>query len=153
VEARNNLGVWYNSRGRSAEAAEEFKQALRVKPDNAEVRCNLGTAYNSMKQYDDAIEQFRQALQIKPDSAEALNNLGKAYKDKGEYDQAIRIFNKTIETHPGLAIPHLNIAIIYLYQKNDREKALYHFERALQVEPNLPQAAAVRKKIAELRGQ
>ncbi len=153
VEARNNLGVWYNSRGRFAEAIEEFKQALKVKPDNAEVRCNLGTVYNSMKQYDDAIEQFRQALQIKPDSAEALNNLGKAYKDKGEYDQAIQIFRKTIELHPHLAIPHLNIAIIYLFQKNDREKALYHFEKALDVEPNIPQAAAVRKKIAEIKGQ
>jgi tetratricopeptide (TPR) repeat protein len=152
VEARNNLGVWYNSRGRYAEAVEEFKQALRVKPDNAEVRCNLGTVYNSMKQYDSAIDQFRKALQIKPDSAEALNNLGKAYKDKGEYDKAIQTFSKTIEIHPNLAIPHLNIAIIYLFQKNDREKALYHFERALEVEPNIPQAAAVRKKIEELKG-
>jgi tetratricopeptide (TPR) repeat protein len=153
VEARNNLGVWYNSQGRYAEAVEEFKQALRVNPDNAEVRCNLGTIYNSMKQYDSAIDQFQKALQIKPDSAEAMNNLGTAYKDKGEYDKAIQIFSRTIELFPNLAIPHLNIAIIYLFQKNDRAKALYHFERALEVEPNLPQAAAVRKKIEELKGQ
>ena len=153
VEARNNLGVWYNSQGRYNEAIEEFKQALRVKPDYAEVHCNLGTVYNSMKQYDSAIDQFRKALQIKPDSAEAMNNLGKAYKDKGEYDKAISAFSKTIEIYPNLAIPHLNIAIIYLYQMGDSKKALYHFERALEVEPNFPQAAAVRKKIAELKRQ
>lgn len=153
VEARNNLGVWYNSQGRYTEAIAEFSQALRIKPDSAEVHCNLGTVYNSMKQYDSAIDQFQKALRIKPDSAEALNNLGKAYKDKGEYDKAIQTFSKTIGLHPNLAIPHLNIAIIYLFQKNDRQKALYHFERALEVEPNFPQAAAVSKKIAELKGQ
>jgi len=151
VEARNNLGVWYQSQGRYTEAIAEFSQALRVQPDSAEVRCNLGTVYNSTKQFNSAIDQFRKALQIKPDSAEALNNLGKAYKDKGEYDNAIAAFSKTIELHPNLAIPHLNIAIIYLYQKQDRQKALYHFERALELEPNFPQAASVRKKIEEIK--
>jgi tetratricopeptide (TPR) repeat protein len=101
--------------------------------------------------YNYAIEELNEALRIKPHFVEAMNNLGNAYRGKGQYDQAIETFKETLDINPYLAIPHLNLAIIYLYQKKDTKKALYHFERALEIEPNFPQAKVIRKEIKELK--
>ena len=69
----------------------------------------------------------------------------------GLYDQAIEAFNKTLEINPQLAIPHLNLATVYLYKKKDTKKALYHYEKALEIEPDFPNIESLRKKFEELK--
>ena len=151
IEARNNLGVYYNSKGLYDKAIAEFKQILISDPDNAPVYANLGTAFSNKGMHDSAIDALKEALRIKPDFLEAMNNLGTAYKDKGLYDQALETFHKILELNPRVAIPHLNLAIVYLYQKKDNKKALYHLERAIEIEPDMPQAEVIKKKIEELK--
>lgn len=151
LEAHNNLGIWYKNQGSYDKAIEEFKQVLTLKPDFAEVHCNLGAVYNNQGWYDEAINKFKEALRLKPHFTDAMNNLGNAYRGKGWYDQAIDAFKKTLEINPHLAIPHFNLALVYLYQKKDNKKALYHLERALEIEPQFPKAKAIRNKIEELK--
>ena len=151
VEAHNNLGVWYKNKGLYDEAIEEFKQVLVLKPDFAEVHCNLGAVYNNKGWYDLALEELKEALRLKPHIAEAMNNMGNAYKGKGWYDKAIEAYKETLDINPHMAIPHLNLAFTYLNQKKDNKKALYHFERALEINPNFPQAKSIRKEIEELK--
>ena len=151
VEAHNNLGVWYKNKGLYDEAIEEFKQVLVLKPDFAEVHCNLGAVYNNKGWYDLALEELKEALRLKPHIAEAMNNMGNAYKGKGWYDKAIEAYKETLNINPRMAIPHLNLAFTYLNQKKDNKKALYHFERALEINPNFPQAKSIRKEIEELK--
>jgi len=151
VEAHNNLGVWYKNKGLYDEAIEEFKQVLILKPDFAEVHCNLGAVYNNKGWYDHAIDELKEALRLKPHIAEAVNNMGNAYKGKGWYDKAIMAYKETLSINPRMAIPHLNLAFTYLYQKKDNKKALYHFERALEINPHFPQAKSIRKEIEELK--
>jgi tetratricopeptide (TPR) repeat protein len=153
VEARNNLGVWYKNHGMYDEAIEEFKQVLELKPDFAEVHGNLGTVYSNKGLYDEAINEFKRALQLKPHFLDAMNNLGNAYRGKGQYDQTIATFNRMLKINPNRALPHVNLAITYLYQIKDNKKALYHFERALALDPNFPHAEAIRKQIEELKKQ
>ena len=50
-----------------------------------------------------------------------------------------------------MAITHFNLSIIYLYQKKDTKNALHHFERVLEIEPDFPQAEAIKEKIEELK--
>ena len=152
-EARNNLGVWYYSRGMYDKAVQEFEQILESNPDRIEIRCNLGTAYSNLKLYDKAIEEYKEVLRINPRSVEAINNLGTAYKDQGLYDQAIESFEKVLEINPQLAIPHLNLATVYLNKKKDTKKALYHFERAMEIEPYFPNIDSLRKTFQELKSK
>ncbi|MCK5514015.1 MAG: tetratricopeptide repeat protein, partial [Deltaproteobacteria bacterium] len=151
VEAHNNLGVWYKNKGLYDEAIEEFKQVLILKPDFAEVHCNLGAVYNNKGWYDRAIDELKEALRLKPHTAEAMNNMGNAYKGKGWYDKAIEAYKETLSINPHMAIPHLNLAFTYLYQKKDNKKALYHFERALEINPHFPQANSIIKEIEKLK--
>jgi protein O-mannosyl-transferase len=41
ADAHNNLGVAHQKRGRLGEAATEFREALRLRPDFANARQNL----------------------------------------------------------------------------------------------------------------
>jgi tetratricopeptide (TPR) repeat protein len=150
-EARNNLGVWYYSSGMYDKAAREFEQILEENPDRIEIRCNLGSAYSNLKLYDKAIAEYRKVLRANPRSVEAMNNLGTAYKDQGLYDQAIESFEQVLEINPQLAIPHLNLATVYLNKKKDPPKALYHFERAMEIEPDFPNIDSLRKTFEELK--
>ncbi|MCK5255906.1 MAG: tetratricopeptide repeat protein [Deltaproteobacteria bacterium] len=151
LEAHNNLGIWYKNKGMYDKAIEEFKQVLILKPDFPEVHCNLGAVYNNKGWYDHAINEFKEALRLKPHFTDAMNNLGNAYRGIGWYDQAIDTFKKALAINPDLAITHLNLAIIYLYQKKDVKKALHHFERVLEIKPDFSQAEAINNKIEELK--
>jgi len=60
--AHNNRGVAYDVIGRYEDAIEDYKQAIRIKPDLAEAHYNLGVAYHSLGRYQDAIEAYQQAI-------------------------------------------------------------------------------------------
>jgi tetratricopeptide (TPR) repeat protein len=53
------------------------EQALRIKPDYAEVHYVLGMALEQAGKIEEAIAHYEQALRIKPDLAEARNALAR----------------------------------------------------------------------------
>ena len=55
------------------EAIAEYRQAIRIKPDDAEAHSNLGVALQVKGQLDEAIAECREAIRLKPDYAEAHN--------------------------------------------------------------------------------
>ena len=61
--------------GRVAEAAAEFRLALKTIPDSPEAHNNLGIALGSQGKMDEAIAEFEKALRARPDFAEARKNL------------------------------------------------------------------------------
>jgi tetratricopeptide (TPR) repeat protein len=52
--------------------------------------------------------------------------------------------------NPDHALAHLNLAIVYAAQSKDKEKALYHFNRCISINPNLPQLKMVKKRFLTL---
>src|SRR5216683_1801703 len=72
--AHNNLGSALDAKGQHDAAIAEFKEAIRLKPDNAAAHYNLGFALNADGQRDAAIAEFKEALRPKPDYAAPHNN-------------------------------------------------------------------------------
>ena len=73
--AHNNLGNVFDRLGRLPDAIGEYEQALRIKPDYAEVHNNLGNALFQTGRINEAMGHWKQALRDKPDYPEAQNNL------------------------------------------------------------------------------
>jgi tetratricopeptide (TPR) repeat protein len=48
------------------QAAEAYKQAIRLEFDYPEAHLNLGAAYNQMGRYEEAIDSYKRALLLKP---------------------------------------------------------------------------------------
>jgi Flp pilus assembly protein TadD len=63
--------------GRTSDAIDEYKEALRITPNSAEAHNSLAAALAQMGQVSEAIEQLKAALRINPNHPDARNNLTK----------------------------------------------------------------------------
>jgi tetratricopeptide (TPR) repeat protein len=64
--AHLNLGVIDLNRGRVADAIEQFKRAIALKPRSVEAHVNLANAYGQAELFEDSIEAYRKALELEP---------------------------------------------------------------------------------------
>jgi Flp pilus assembly protein TadD len=64
--------------GRYPEEIAACKEAIRLKPDDAEAHVNLGAAYGELGRWQEALEAEKQAIRLNPDDPLAHCNLGAA---------------------------------------------------------------------------
>jgi Tfp pilus assembly protein PilF len=75
----NNLGISLAKVGKTDEAIEQFREALRIDGDYQEAHCNLAILLLQVGRRDEAVAHLREALRLKPDDANVkaqLNQLG-----------------------------------------------------------------------------
>jgi tetratricopeptide (TPR) repeat protein len=167
----------YDGLGQHRRAIEAYGDAVRLSPDSAEAHYNLGVAYDKLRLYDEAVEAYGQGLVLNPDWAKARSNLGVAYArqhrqavrlapdvagmaynlgvaldKKGSAEEAVRWYGRALELDPDFALPHLCLGVLFLEQKADTERAAFHLRRSLIIDPEQPQAEAMRTKLYELEG-
>ena len=81
------MGNSLSEKGDLEAAIENYKQALKIKPDYVQAYNNIGIALKDKGDLEAAIESYKQALKIKPDYAEVYRNLSNIhrYKEHDEY--------------------------------------------------------------------
>jgi len=138
----NNLGNDLEKQGRTAEAIEQYLQALRIEPDHVNAHYNLGIALDNQGRTAEAIEQYIIALRIEPNHVNAHyhhNNLGIALDKQGRTAEAIEQYLQALQIHPDYGEAHNNLGIA-LIRKGDIEGAIIHFRKALRINPDNIQA-------------
>jgi len=96
-------GQRLNSQEQYAEAAEAFKNALRVDSDDADALLGLAEVYGYLHKYQEAVDFFKDVLRVEPKEAihtRALLGLAHAYEGLDRYQEAIEVYNDLIRTHP-----------------------------------------------------
>ena len=92
------------------------------------------------RQMGGAISDQTQAIKLKPDFAEAWNRRGDAYAALGDDDRALADYDRAIALNPYQFGAMERCADIWMTRSNYRKAADY-FRRALDLNPNLSQAA------------
>ncbi len=110
------------------EAAETYKRAILLLPDDIEIHLNLGSIYRELGQLEDAKNAFRFILKYDLKNIKALTELGLVCKEKGEIDSAILAFRKVLEINPVKAEAAEELGELYLIrgQTEDSIKAYYN---------------------------
>ncbi|KYN33117.1 Transmembrane and TPR repeat-containing protein 2, partial [Trachymyrmex septentrionalis] len=90
-KAYGNLGSILSEQGRVTEAEEAFVQALRYRPNMADVHYNLGILQQGRKNYDEAILSYQRAIHFRPSLAQAYVNLGAALISVGRGTDAAAV--------------------------------------------------------------
>jgi len=134
----NLMGISLNSISKFDMAAAMFTKAVKMKPDYAEAFYNLGSSQKKIGALKAAIVSYKKAIEIKPNYLDAYNNLGNIYKDLGRLNEAIDSYEWAISYGPEYVIAHINLALLYSSFK--LEKALFHFKKAISINPNIPEA-------------
>jgi len=135
-EAHLALGVVQLGRGRSAEAAVAFEQALEMAPADDAVCRRVGQAYEELERPEEAIEFYNRAVALRPRFWENYNHRGVFYLNNGEFGPAASDFIKVMELQPGRAIGYTNLAGTNIYSGN-LEEAGPLLEAAIAIEPTL----------------
>ena len=105
AEAHKILGRTLMIVGRFDAAQLEFEQAIRYKPDSAEVRYNLGKLFSIQDNWEPARREFEAALRLDSSYVEALDGLGFALEALGDDQGAIAHYEKAIAAERGATGP------------------------------------------------
>ncbi len=131
----NNLGVAYWIRGNLKGAEQEWREALKIKPDNDIVLTNLGLLRSKEKRYEEAVKFFQRALQLDPRFTDAHLHLGEAYLEMKLPEHAERQFRATVALSPLNIQGRNRLGQLYLDAGRVRE-AEEQFDRSVESEPN-----------------
>jgi Flp pilus assembly protein TadD len=131
--------------GDVAEAAEEYRQALQLDPNNVNVHNSLGVCYGIAEDWDRALTAFGAALQIDPTETMAVYNTGVIHMLKKENDRALEYFRKAAEKEPDIFEVAFQTGRTYL-EKGAPKQAVLHLKRAAALNA---ETAAVHRLLAE----
>ncbi len=128
----------YLATGRYADAAQSYRQALRVLPDNAAARLGMEKAEVFDSGEPEVIGQkLKQLEQQAPDDPDVQILLGRFYAAQDEDEKARQHYERAIALNPQAADAYFGLGIIHTRAKQiDRAIAMY--EKALAVSEATP---------------
>jgi Flp pilus assembly protein TadD len=96
---------------RFAEAETHLRQALQLKPDDADVLNNLGTAIWEQGRSPEATAYYLRAYQFKKHDFGILNNLGMLLWDQGRPERAVEYYRQALELNPDSFDTRMNLGV------------------------------------------
>ena len=111
-EVYRDIGNTLMQRGRPADAAKSYAEALRLRPDLHDARRGLGMAFMKMKRHDAAEREFRQLVTARPQDAGAHYYLGVALYARGAHEEALASYREALRLQPGHAEARLAVVMV-----------------------------------------
>jgi len=124
----------YNA-GRLSEAAEEFRAALKARPESVEARINLAAALARQGDTNGAITNLREAVKLAPANPTARYNLGLLLAAGGAIPEAIEHLTAAVAARPQDAEAHRALAQL-LRDAGRTEEALKEYAQAIEKAPS-----------------
>jgi|GEM_PF-1256466 len=125
--------------GDKKEAIEEFTQALRLNPNNANTYFNRGFVRSDLGDKKGALDDYNQALRLNPNDADTYNSRGNVRRDLGDKKGALDDYNQALRLNPNDADAYYNRGIVRS-DLGDKKGALDDYNQALRLNPNFDKA-------------
>jgi tetratricopeptide (TPR) repeat protein len=135
--AFDNRGVAYRLKGEYERALQDYDQAIRLNPNNANAYNNRGIIYRIKGEYARAIADYSEAIWLKNgDFPAAYYNRALANADKGEYELSLRDLDVVMRFNPRNALA-LYARGLTLLKKGDTEAGNIDISAAKAINPNV----------------
>ena len=98
-----NLAQTYYSQNNYTKAAEAYKEAIKISPNDANIYIGLASCYYASKKYDEAIECLQWAQSLKLDDYQRnriIELLSYNYNEKGDLDNGYFYTKETLDRNP-----------------------------------------------------
>jgi tetratricopeptide (TPR) repeat protein len=136
-------------------AAALLDEALAIDSSYAPVYEARGAVYFAAGDYEKAREAYETYVAIWPTNKDGYYALGNTLwligKDSPQWKSllraAIESYEKSLSVDPDFAACHYNLASVYKIFE-DVEKAIYHYRRYVELEPDSPRRAEIEETIA-----
>ena len=150
VEAIFNLAFLEKKLGFYEDSVKNYRKFIDLRPKVGKAYLGLGRALLGAKENTKAIKAFLKAIELNPASLSANVSLANTYFELGDIDNSISIFNRILKRFPKTAGVHKNLGLIYYKNKQNPQKAIYHFKKSIELDSKQPHADQIRSIIVEL---
>ncbi|MCX8157648.1 MAG: tetratricopeptide repeat protein [Verrucomicrobiae bacterium] len=128
-----------------ADAQKHYEAAVKADPTLFEAHAMLGRVAMENRDWPRALSAYEQALVLQPEAASTRFNFALALHQAGFAADAVAEFERFYAAQPQETNGRMFVANIYLQELHDVPKARAHYQRLLELQPNHPQAAALRE--------
>jgi len=138
-DALHLLGMLAAAAGDLSEALVRYRASLAADPNQPAVLFNLGNLQRRLTSDSQAIESYRSALTLHAGFVEAAVNLSSVLRERGEHEDAANVLvatSRVVRGNPKLA----NAQGLLRKDQGDYERAIMHYERALELAPDFADA-------------
>jgi tetratricopeptide (TPR) repeat protein len=134
-------------------AEQEWREALRLAPNDPSILNNLGLVYTNQGRYTEAVSSFHKAIELKPGDPNPHINLGIAYGKTDQNASAETEFRTALSLSPDNSQAHFKLGALFLSQGR-RAEAMREYQAGLKSDPeNRDALAAVGKLSSRVRDQ
>jgi Flp pilus assembly protein TadD len=127
------------AKGRWADAIVEWRKALEMDPDNANVHFQLAGSLTANNQKSDAAQEYKKACELDPRQAGWFANLAVSLAQTGDMEGAIAGFRKSLELDPASAEVEAVFGAV-LAERGQIEEGLRHMRKAVELSPDFAPA-------------
>lgn len=125
--------------GDDESAITQYTEAIRLKPDAADVYMKRGLSYLRLAKLPESVADFSSAIRLDPNDAAAYLNRGKAYLQQDALDQAAQDFASAAKLDSASADIQFNLGMAE-EKRGSHSAAIAAFSRAIELDPNLADA-------------
>jgi tetratricopeptide (TPR) repeat protein len=142
-------GIAYERTKQWAKAEPDFKEALRLDPDQGAVLNYLGYSWLDQNMYiPEAFDLIKKAVRLRPNDGYIIDSLGWAFYLQKDYEQAVKNLDKAVELRP--EDPTLNDHLGDVYWRLGRKlEAKFQWTQALSLNPEPEDATKIKRKLEE----
>ncbi|MCE1245429.1 MAG: tetratricopeptide repeat protein [Firmicutes bacterium] len=141
VDVQSNLGLYYYEiKHDPAKAREYYEKALKTNPTSSELNRRMGNILQLENDYDAAVERYRKSLESDPGNKDAMMDLAFALYQIGDFEESMKTVGGLLEKNKEIPLALVLRGMLYLHQKDGKDKAKADFEQAAKIAPNMPDA-------------
>ena len=127
-----------------SDALQTYRSAVKADPSFFDAHYNLGVGAYEAGDLPQCLSAYQDALAVNPLSVKARFNFAVALQKADYPADAANELEKLLAANPGEARAHFALANLYAQQLGQPAKGRAHYLRLLELEPQHPQATAIR---------
>jgi len=128
----------YEKQGQWQEAQKLLEELVKKNPQDPKLHNELGYVYQKRGYYDMAFNQYEKAIKLDPYYVEAIYNRGTLQYKRRQISKASKDFEKVISLDENFAKAHNNLGLLNHMFFHKPEKAMEHYKKAIELEPENP---------------
>ena len=109
-----------------------------------------GNKLMDAKRFREAVMAYEKALVLDEENVNVLVDLGTCYREIGKFDKAVEQFRTALTIDPSFPNAHRNLGIVLIYNLHENEEGAEELNQYLELEPDGPDADAIRQVLLEL---
>jgi cytochrome c-type biogenesis protein CcmH/NrfG len=129
----------------------QLESRLTGTPADLPALTDLANLNWDIEDFAQAAVWYRRALEIDPNNPDLHTDLGTALFYENQVDESLAEFQQALEINPDHAQALINMGIVLIEARNDRDGAIALWQHFLETSPDHPRAGMIREEIANLR--